>query len=534
MCWIRGPACTMLLAGVSVGALLAGEEQQSRSEPILDTATWQQKPLPENAIAPEDLEYKGAFALPKDGSGRLSWNYATCALTYCPKGDPDGADDGYPGSLFGAGHEQAKCISEVSIPVPLISKAKSVKELNRAHTLRPFVSVAVGTKNKEGREYRLPVNAICWLPKQGDQTSDKIYFCGWLSYTAIDGWTRGWCDADLSKPAGMWRLERHSAFEGASAMMEIPKDWADKYCPGMYLAYAGAINGTHGYETSRGPVVIAAAPWRQGNPPEPGTLINNTTLLRYEINQTIRDAQVSDGWHGAAWATCGDKSAILFFGTKDLGQGYYGYNKTPEGWKIFDNHGKIADTDAKRIALKPDGTYVPYTPFPGNRGWKADFPKACIYFYNPADLAAVARGEKKPFEPQPYARLEVDELMFRCHDLHGCGYDRERGLLYVGESRGETRGESGAPIVHVWKIRNHAAQQARQEEAAEADDGDQDPRKSTPERTAAGLLQSAQHAELVGQPDMAKGLYNLLLERFPARKPRRVRLQGYDSGTQAV
>ena len=50
-------------------------------------------------IQPDDLEYVGFFRLPEP-SGGSDWDYSGHGLTYFPDGDPEGASDGFPGSLF--------------------------------------------------------------------------------------------------------------------------------------------------------------------------------------------------------------------------------------------------------------------------------------------------------------------------------------------------------------------------------------------------------------------------------------------------
>ena len=79
-------------------------------------------PLPlGKVIQPGDLTYLGAFRLP-DGSGDSNWEYSGHGLAYDPNGDPSGPDDGTPGSLYGFGHDQQLLVSEIRIPVPVISK----------------------------------------------------------------------------------------------------------------------------------------------------------------------------------------------------------------------------------------------------------------------------------------------------------------------------------------------------------------------------------------------------------------------------
>ncbi len=77
-------------------------------------------------------------------------------------------------------------------------------------------------------------------------------------------------------------------------------------------------------------------------------------------------------------------------------------------------------------------------------------------FYDPDDLAAVAGGDKLPHEPQPYAKMEVDEHLFgiRSHQqkrhLGAVAFDRERGYLYLLEFQGD----GDKSLVHVWRVTN--------------------------------------------------------------------------------
>ena len=96
----------------------------SGSTSVADSAA-----LPARLIQPENLRYQGAFRLP-EGSGGSNWEYSDYAMTYCPEGDLDGPDDGYPGSIFALGHDHQQMASEIGIPVPLISAKKNPDDLN--------------------------------------------------------------------------------------------------------------------------------------------------------------------------------------------------------------------------------------------------------------------------------------------------------------------------------------------------------------------------------------------------------------------
>ena len=65
-------------------------------------------------LQPDDLVYLGAFRLPDEPLD--GWAYSGAALASYPGGDPGGAEDGFPGSLFATGHNWYQQVAELSIP----------------------------------------------------------------------------------------------------------------------------------------------------------------------------------------------------------------------------------------------------------------------------------------------------------------------------------------------------------------------------------------------------------------------------------
>ena len=89
-----------------------------------------------------------------------------------------------------------------------------------------------------------------------------------------------------------------------------------------------------------------------------------------------------------------------------------------------------------------------------NRGWWSTGFEGQIIFYDPAQLAAVAQGTWETWQPQPYAVMSVDDVLYHIegsqqwYHLGAADFDRERGLLYVFEPFAD----GDQPVVHVWQI----------------------------------------------------------------------------------
>jgi hypothetical protein len=388
-------------------------------------------------VQPSDLEYLGAFRLP-GASGGSSWEWSGGGLAYRPDGDPGGAGDGFPGSLFGIGHDWQNYVSEISIPAPVISAGKDPAQLNTAGTLQPFSDPRGGIAIP-GDEYDFIRGGLACLPARGDQTSGKLYFTWGRHYNYERVATHGWCNLDLAnpEPAGLWFAGPQRMFSEANDyMFAFPQDWAAANLGGMELASGRFRDGGL---AGMGPTLFAFAPWQSGNPPPAGTELPYQTLLQYSIDfdgmpadHILNGYSHSDEWSGAVWLSAGDRAAVVFVGTKGLGDTWYGYQ---DGTRHDDCQPNCPDSL-------------------GERGWWASEARARFIFYNPDDLAAVARGDTPPYGPQPYAYLDVDQHLYRSNYLNqwsrlgAAAFDREHGLLYVFERQAD----GDKALVHVWKV----------------------------------------------------------------------------------
>jgi len=377
------------------------------------------------------LTYLGAFRLP-DGPQDIGWEWSGTALTYYPQGDPQGPADGFPGSLFGTGHEWNQYVSEISIPIPVNSPAKNLQALNSAGTLQDFEDIR-GALFPPLEQARVGLE---YLPAQGAQGSGKLYFA-WAAHLDEGATlpTHGWCELNLAdpRPVGTWRVGETWNYVTGDVLFAIPPAWAAAYTGGRSLATGRYRDGGQG---AQGPSILAIAPWQHGNPPPAGATLTATPLLLYgdvynEGSPRMNGYHHSDEWSGAAWLTAGDKSAVAFVGTKGTGDCWYG----------------CADG-----TVWPDEP--PYPPECEERGWWSSGFVGQMLLYRTADLAAVAQGTMAASAPQPYATLDLDPYLYHVESgqqkshVGAAAFDQERRLLYVMEPLAD----GDRSLVHVWRV----------------------------------------------------------------------------------
>ena len=436
-------------------------------------------PPPEDGLMPEDFEYLGAFRLP-DGEDRpLTFEYGGNAMTFNWNGDPSGAGDGFPGSLFITGHDRlaygelpnGSQVAEISIPAP--GTTASPYDLPQAAFVQPFADVTAGYF--KGLD-EIPRIGMLYLDNPA--TGPKIHLA-WGEHLNPDQPfdTHIWFDPDLSAPnvQGPWHIGDQSLYAVNGYMFEIPADWADAHTDGRPVATGRFRDG--GWP-GMGPALFAYRPWvdESGTPPAAGTRLEETVLLLYEstlntpnIERNMAGYQHADEWEGGAWiTTASGKTAVLFAGTKGTGaMNWYGYIN-PAGPDVPCVEGELIDQFT--VCWHADGTPCPRaeqttcTNPASLRGWWSTRFDAQFILYDPADLARVASGEMQPWEPQPYAAIDLDEHLFlnpdgiepemigtgdqRRYRIGDVAYDRANGLMYVLE----LFAEGAKPVVHVWRV----------------------------------------------------------------------------------
>jgi hypothetical protein len=403
----------------------------------------------DHLIYPENLVYRGAIRLPGE-SGGSNWEYSGYAMTYHPEGGPQGADDGYPGSLFAVGHDHHQQVSEISIPAPVISASRDPGELNVATTVQPFQDITNGMF----RELEIPRAGLAYLPPQGDQTTGKLHFCWGQHFQFEQAPSHGWSELDISRPepAGPWSVGSYTNYVTNDYLFEIPADWSEVNTPGLRLATGRFRDGTWG---GLGPALFAIGPWNEGNPPSPeaqlemlvplllyGEPVPGSPEISVQEARRMDTYKPADEWSGGAWLTLGDKSAVIFVGTKATGVNWYGF----------------ANGVRYPTSGDPNETIPEVPPWPyDDRGWWSEGVSAQILFFDPEELAAVAHGDIATWEPQPYATMAIDDVLFdpgvdleryKRYLLGAAAFDRERGFLYIVERNADEE----RSLIHVYKL----------------------------------------------------------------------------------
>ena len=182
-------------------------------------------PASGEVIEPSSFEYLGAFRLPGGEERPETFEYGGNAMTFNPDGDPSGATDGSPGSLFMTGHDRiaygdlpdGSQVAEISIPQPVVSR--NIEDLNTAEFLQDFHNVLEGyfTNLEE-----IPRIGMAYLNRP--ETGPKIHFT-WGQHLQEPGDpTHGWFNANLDAPdvEGFWYIGQQDPYSLTGYMFTIP------------------------------------------------------------------------------------------------------------------------------------------------------------------------------------------------------------------------------------------------------------------------------------------------------------------------
>ncbi len=388
-----------------------------------------------------NFRYLGAFRLPSEGwvvqgswTDQLSWCKGIEA--YYPAGDPGGDADGFPGSLYGVGHDWTTPMYEISIPAPVVSD--DLADLPVAALLQGPSLVLEGVASDEDQ-----LKGIEWLPAQIGMTEAKLHVSFGKHYQYNRRPTHGWVNLDLSDPdpQGPWFVgseDQVSDLNTNEYIFTIPKDFADAHLGGKRLACGRHREG----QVATGPSVIAYGPWQSGDPPPADAELSARPLVLYKdlsLEDGIDGHCWADNWTGGAWLHSEEKASVAIIGTKGFGDCWYGWQD---------------GTTQEECESWPGGCEA--NGYGGsNRGYYASYFKTVILLYDPDDLAAVANGALTSWDIQPYYMLDITPYMIQPESTYevqtgGVAFDEARGYLYITEKRGDP--SHAKPVVHVFAL----------------------------------------------------------------------------------
>lgn len=395
-------------------------------------------------LSDDDFTYLGSFRLPEDIPGHKSrFAYGGYAMAFNPDGDPNGANDGFPGSLYISGHDYFEYVAEVSIPVPKDQRPIGVLGLNTATFIQPFEDITQGMLNSVDGGNGTRLDGLAYLGPQENQTSGKLYWTV-RTYYNVDGssdLSHGASDLDFTHPnaKGLWRLADFHSSMTSGYIFPVPQYFANAYLGGKRLI-SGLFTQQGVSASSQGPAFFAYAPWKDavdGILPSAGAVLDAIALVYYPYDNSqyvqgdassteklsnFPDFQIPDGWESAAWVYTQDAHAVVVVGSRAMSPTYYGPPRPGDCSTYTGYYG------------------TPYEPR--------------LVFYDPADLAKVAQGQKEPDEVIPYLEWNPEEYMVdHCvWALMGSVYDDKNQLLYLLDYNADTYDDEPKPLIYVFKI----------------------------------------------------------------------------------
>jgi beta-glucanase (GH16 family) len=367
---------------------------------------------PTRRLQSADLQYVGAFRLPRTNDEFTTYAYGGTGISYRASTN----------ALAVVAHDWHQWIGEVTVPTP--STASTVSALPTAAPRvvpRDLLAGKIGLVNpsspnakKIGGTYPLPDG-------------------GWL-VTAYDAY-----DGGGSSDKSHFRVSASGAVTGpflvgnagftAGWMLPIPAEWQSALgAPALTGVCCLSVIG----RTSVGPTVTTFDPARDA---QSGTMVlgyplDHATLGKpeaptslYTMSTLIRGAVFPSG-----------TASILFFGVDGTSSCYGG-----------------GTADRSLVGKKAaDGVvwcYDPVNTSKGNHGYPY---VSRVWAYDANDLVAVKQGRKQPWEVLPYTTWTFD-LPFESANrgIMGAAYDAATGRIFLTGQYGDS---DGYPLVHVLSV----------------------------------------------------------------------------------
>jgi hypothetical protein len=412
----------------------AGESSNAADHPVSQPIRHQAR-LHDQMITPGNFEYLGAFRPPHVELNGVTFGYGGWGIAYREDGDPEGALDGFPGSLYLVGHQQHQQVAELSIPRPFVSRRRNADELPVAQVLQPFADITGGLQSSltDGSSEPFQIGGMLVTDNKLHWTLHKYY-----NVEGVDLPSHGTTDLELGslEADGPWHLgPLHSglpqwhSYKHAGYILEVPQQEADTWFGGRNLISGLQISTGLQY-SSQGPALFAYRLPPAGT--LPGRSLDALPLCWYSEESPLPGHHPADRWTGAAWLTLGDKQAVIVVGRKSHGALYYGEPRPGDCSPYKGYHGPPYDVE--------------------------------VAFYSPASLIHVAHGQLPAKGLSPWLRWDgrfdggsISQYLFpTCgQDVGGLAYDRARNLIYLTQTDAAVTKDNqweSLPVIHVFRI----------------------------------------------------------------------------------
>ncbi len=389
---------------------------------------------PSERLQSTDFTYQGAFRLPEE------CNWGSRGMAYYETGN------GGSGSLLVTGFDLNEPeFAELSIPQP--STASNWQDLPEAAVLTAMTNFDGGLVEQYSRQNEnfdaefAVVSGIAVVPRQGSQTSDKLY--GTLDYwygVVDDSHRTVWIsDMDGSHARGLYHVgPEELPYHGNKCgdyLFSVPQSYANMYLGGRTLVTGktrGAFNG------SQGPTLFAFRPW---DSEEPSGDLDAVPMLWYNIYYPecagpnvgdpsqcdFPDFTMCDKWEGGAFIESGDKRSIVLLGIKGLGDNSYGAPSSSDACQ-------------------------------DSQGYHCDPFERQVIFYDVDELGEVALGSRDAWGVVPYeiwrpAEFHLgDAAGHTCGEVGGIAVDSAGQRVFMIEKGFGGHTNENAAVVHVWGV----------------------------------------------------------------------------------
>lgn len=374
-------------------------------------------------IQKEDIQYKGAFALPSGGKryGATFFGYGGGAIT--PYTDSSGVK-----TLYLRGHDQyPNNIAQIKIPA--LGTGAAFSSLKRAEVLQNFYDITDGQATVLGKTLGTTMYVGGLLPYNNRLISNVYGFYDGLGRQTASHGVSGFNLAQSGDFKGLYKLGTTGAGFVSGYMTLIPQEWRAAL-GGPALTGNCCLNIIT--RTSSGPAASVF------NPDDVGVVdpVPATQVIGYPS-----DKPVPGGAYGAT-------SNIFNATTRIVG---IAFPKNSSSVLFFGTHGIGTFCNGVGGATKPKlaaGEVWCYDPAVTARGVHAYPYQFQVWAYDANDLVAVKNGQKQSYEIAPYAtwKLEGMDKYSSSVSMTGAGFDPETNVLYV------TQGNQNNPIIHAFQI----------------------------------------------------------------------------------